>query len=71
MDQVEPVAFDPAIKGLWLIPIYKQSHRELPARKRLVNGWHPCIRRHLIFEFWDCAYVVHHLDPNDAKTLPT
>ncbi|MGI6333567.1 MAG: aminotransferase class I/II-fold pyridoxal phosphate-dependent enzyme [Saccharofermentanales bacterium] len=71
MNQVESlVASDPAIKGLWLVPIYSNPQgitcsERTCERLASMPAAAPDFRI-----FWDNAYVVHHLDPNDAESLP-
>src|ERR1700730_5251779 len=66
MDEVERLAGDPAVKGMWCVPKYSSPTGETYssetvawlARMRATDDFRP---------FWDNAYAVHHLSGTPAR----
>lgn len=62
------VASDPSIKGMWVVPTYANPtgaicSQEVAAKLAAMPAAAPDFRI-----FWDNAYAVHHLGPDEAKS---
>lgn len=69
MDEVERLAADPQVKGMWVVPMYANPNGVVydeETARRLVS-------MHAARDFriwWDNAYALHHLTDAEPKPLP-
>ncbi|WP_425393353.1 aminotransferase class I/II-fold pyridoxal phosphate-dependent enzyme [Acidipropionibacterium thoenii] len=69
MDEVERLAADPSVKGMWVVPMYANPsgavYDEQTARRLVSMPAAPDFRI-----WWDNAYALHHLTDAEPRPLP-
>ncbi|MCI1749177.1 MAG: aminotransferase class I/II-fold pyridoxal phosphate-dependent enzyme [Acidipropionibacterium sp.] len=69
MDEVERLAADPEVKGMWVVPMYANPngvvYDEETARRLVSMPAAPDFRI-----WWDNAYALHHLTEDEPRPLP-
>lgn len=69
MDEVEELAADPSVKGMWVVPMYSNPdgtiYDEATARRLVTMDAAPDFRI-----WWDNAYALHHLTDAEPAPLP-
>ncbi|AZZ42766.1 aminotransferase [Acidipropionibacterium jensenii] len=69
MDEVEALAADPSVKGMWVVPMYANPdgviYDEQTARRLVSMPAAPDFRI-----WWDNAYALHHLTDAEPRPLP-